>query len=427
MSEVEDLLTEYNVNAENSRIIDFYHTDNIWKSLRIERDENKHSAFLAWLLKKDYANQNSPIHKLLNLLVRKSRTDIQFPGDLKRMILTRNLRIKRLEITPEKLINQLSVIRFSDRLDLFVECDIYDIEHKSERRLEIIFENKVDSPEGKNKLNYKSIDNLTAEEQEYAEYKQTKRYYYACSKDNNLRKEDSFDSVMMTQQLFVFLTSKEQEPEDKEHFITITYQDLVDFVFQPYLNGGLIDEYSAQAVREYLQVLSNPFNKRMTTMATTQEEKELLIDFYTRNEALFKKALEVMRDNADTEEEENSYKKILVQINKKPRRFFRINNRAEKFRMYEVVAEFIKHELDAGKTLQEVETFIKNATREQSQTHVSTNRDVVKRGEKAFEFNHSGKTYYVTKEWGNSEKCNFKNLMGVINKSSTSFRIEEII
>ena len=44
-----ELLTEYNIDPKNTAIKQYYDADNLWKTLHIERDENKHSAFLAWL------------------------------------------------------------------------------------------------------------------------------------------------------------------------------------------------------------------------------------------------------------------------------------------------------------------------------------------------------------------------------------------
>jgi hypothetical protein len=53
MTDIEDLITKYNVDSRNNRLRDFYETDNLWRTLKIERDENRHSSFIAWLLNKD--------------------------------------------------------------------------------------------------------------------------------------------------------------------------------------------------------------------------------------------------------------------------------------------------------------------------------------------------------------------------------------
>ena len=91
MTEIEQLLTEYNINPKNTALIDYYHQDNIWKTLRIERDENRHSAFLKWLLEKDRDDANAPLMKFLNLLVRNANTQFNEVGytALKRAILSK--------------------------------------------------------------------------------------------------------------------------------------------------------------------------------------------------------------------------------------------------------------------------------------------------------------------------------------------------
>lgn len=63
MTEIEKLVIDYNIDSKNSRIIEYYEADSIWKTLRIERDENRHSAFIAWMLKKDFNSIHSPLYK----------------------------------------------------------------------------------------------------------------------------------------------------------------------------------------------------------------------------------------------------------------------------------------------------------------------------------------------------------------------------
>ena len=114
-------------------------------------------------------------------------------------------------------------------------------------------------------------------------------------------------------------------------------------------------------------------------------------------------------------------------ITSRPRRFFQLN-RAGRYKMYEIVAEFVKYRLGKKATINSIEQEIRDYTNEKSQTHVSQNRDEVKRGEKSSEFEFEGNKYYVTKEWGNSGSgTNFKRLMKGINDQYTDFIITEII
>jgi len=57
MTDIEYILTLYNVDSRNSRLRDYYEADNLWRTLRIERNENRHSSFLAWLLSKDVMSE----------------------------------------------------------------------------------------------------------------------------------------------------------------------------------------------------------------------------------------------------------------------------------------------------------------------------------------------------------------------------------
>ena len=421
MTEIEDLITRYNVDSQNSRLRDYYEADNLWRTLRIERDENRHSAFLAWLLGKDAVQDNSPLYKFLNLIIRLKEEDSFEYKELKKAILLNRLKLKSVQFSVEKVISALSVIRFNDRIDIYADCEISGLANYS--KLEIIIENKINATEGNSKVTGK-FDNCTKEEETYKGKNQTERYYYACSKEHHLRKTP-FNSGQ-TLQLFVFLTPKNQDPVDK-HFVKLTYQDLVDFILEPYLNRDDIDAHTLMAVKEYLRILGNPINN-MTIMATTSEEKELLIDFYKRNEDLFKRALEVMRDNAESVDEENSYKAMLDSMKKsKVRRFFKINEGEKEYKMYEVVAEFVKYlRRDKGMSFEEAEEVIKKYSQEGT-GHVSVNRNEVKRSEKSFETDFEGEPFYVTKEWGlGSTGRNFDGLQKGIKQDYPDFVIKEI-
>lgn len=188
-----ELLTEYNIDPQNTAIKQYYDADNLWKTLHIERDENKHSAFLAWLFGHDVNSENSPLIKLLNLLVLRS-TEEQMDSRLKMAILKSKLRVKTAIITTEMIVSRLSTLISNDRLDIYSKCDVDGVEGFSQ--LEIIIENKVGASEGdaKNKNGVEWGKGLS----------QTQRYYHACHEN---RKDDS------TVQLFVFLTGKEQNPK----------------------------------------------------------------------------------------------------------------------------------------------------------------------------------------------------------------------
>ena len=428
MTEIEDLLTQFNINPQNRKLRDYYEADNLWRTLKIERDENSHSAFIAWLLGTETTKENSPLLNLLNLVVRRNENNVtkEEYAELKKSILLGTIKFRSVKITPEQVISKISKIRYNDRLDIFVNCNIEGV--GCYEKLEIIIENKINSNEGKNKL--KEIENPSDAEKKYIEKEQTKRYYYACSKEHNLRK-DNFNNDN-TLQLFIFLTPQDEKPSDN-HFIKITYQDIVDYIIEPHLGRVDLDEHTIMVLKEYLRILGNPNNYQIT-MATTEEEKELLIEFYMRNEDLFKRALEVRRDNADSPEEADGYTAMLESMNNTRtarRRAFSINGEGS-YKMYEVVAEFVKHLREKGISYDDIEKLIKNYTHEDNRCHISQDQTKVYRylykdKPHYYEAKHNEETFYVTKEWGLvSEKGNFGSFLPSVNEKYQEFQIKEL-
>lgn len=412
-----ELLTEYNIDPKNTAIKQYYDADNLWKTLHIERDENKHSAFLAWLFGHDVNSENSPLIKLLNLLVMRSTED-QMDSRLKMSVLKAKLKIKSATITNEVTISRLSTLASNDRLDIYTKCFVDGVEGFSQ--LEIIIENKVDSSEGDAK-------NEKREDWEKG-LSQTQRYYRACHEN---RKDDS------TAQLFVFLTGKEQKPKD-DHFITISYQDLVDYILEPYLKNSSIDSHIEMVVKEYLRILGNPYNNKNTILATTMEEKELLKDFYLRNEKLFRRAIDVMIETSEDDEERTDFEELRNVINKTSRnhRVYTINGKG-KYSMYQVIEKFAIYQMEQGKTIEDVDDLCwKYVGKGKKKVMLSDDKTKVyryqyERDGKTYlhyhEFSFNGKVFYSMKEWGGDENGNFPKLMNGINKDYPGFQIEEVI
>lgn len=399
-----ELLTEYNIDPQNTAIKQYYDADNLWKTLHIERDENKHSAFLAWLFGHDVNSENSPLIKLLNLLVLRS-TEEQMDSRLKMAILKSKLRVKTAIITTEMIVSRLSMLNSNDRLDIYSKCDVDGVEGFSQ--LEIIIENKVGASEGdaKNKNGVERGKGLS----------QTQRYYHACHEN---RKDDS------TVQLFVFLTGKEQKPQDG-HFITISYQDLVDYILEPYLKNSNIDNHTEMAIKEYLRILGNPYYK--TILATTMEEKELLKDFYDRNKDLFMRAIDVMIATTTDEDEKADLEDLQRTIKKTSRRHYTINGQGD-YSMYQVIEEFAIYIMKTNKTIDDVDKLVKSYIGSRKE-FLSKDKDKVKRikngKEEYYTFSYDGVDYFGTKEWSGDNDGNFQKLTKGINKNFPDFQIVE--
>lgn len=415
------MLTEYNTNPANKAIQRYYEADNIWKTLHIERDEKKHSAFLAWLFRQNVSNDCSPLKLLLNVLVRVDEN--QMDRNLKMAIIMNRLVIKSADIENETIVSKISKLKSNDRLDIYIKCDIDGVDGFS--KLEIIIENKIDAQEGDAKDKRKKTGCEVWEKGKC----QTERYYYACHE--NRQDESSL-------QLFVFLTGLDQEPVDKR-FIKITYQNLVDYILQPYLEFDTVDEHTSLQIREYLCILGSPYNEQKSILATTMEEKELLNDFLTRNEALIIKAITVVRNTTTDPDKIDRCDDMLSS-------FKRFNGHSRQYTingdgvymMYQVMEEFAKYKLgqDAGVT--DIETEIKKYVgKDTKKTYFSDEKDKVyrwtyktKEGKVRMhyhEFDYGGKYYYFTKEWyGDKETDNFVKVMKGINEKYKDFQIEEI-
>lgn len=290
LREIRKRVIKYNLDPKNTAVWEYYDKDNIWKTLKIERNENRHSAFLAWFLGLDYKSANAPIYRLLALLA-SNDSNSNIDNSLVNAIAYQTLKIKKATPESEKVISTFTKIRYPDRIDIFITCEIEGCGKFN--KIEIIVENKVESSEGgaKTKREKTKVSNLSQEEEEYCNLTQTERYFYACHSCRN----DDFDSKN-TLQIFVFLTPKDEKPTcDK--FIKISYQDLVDHIFDPFVISKGVNDYAKNAVAEYMRVLCNPNHKSI--LATMKEEKELLEDFYDRNIDLFKRAIQIKKIIAD--------------------------------------------------------------------------------------------------------------------------------
>ncbi len=432
MEEVSDIITQlldFNGNPENDRVRSYYESPNTWKMLGIETKELYHSQFLAWLFDIELGGEKVFLKQFVNLLVRKGSNSIEGNKDLLALrdaVITGSLSIVSCSIKTERLISTLSKIRSSDRLDIYVKAEIEGVDKYT--TLELIIENKVGSEEGKPREDSsKNIKESTEEELVYGDKSQTERYYYACSKQNGLRIETVERKGMLdsTIQAFVYLSVSDHAKDP--NFINVSYQDLVDYVIEPLKGREDLDAFTQQSIRDYLKNLCNPLNT--IKMAITKTEKDLLKQFYERNETLFLAALEVMsKDDGNSEEQQKALDAVreIAKQNKASRRFFCINNASgQRLRMYEVVAEFIQFRLRSGVAIDLIENEIRECAKEPTQMHVSTNKSEVKRSEKSYEFECQGTKYYLTKEWGLVEDSgrNFDGFMKHVNATYPDFKI----
>ena len=255
-----------------------------------ERSETTYSSFLKWLFQENCMDKETcnPLALLLDVLVRRSEEQKGYVDTVlnnqkvKQAIVTRAINIKSVKIDTEKYVSHLTqqilnlllpnssykvkgellqddlkkiAAKSKDRIDLFVDCSI-DLEgvELNAKRIQIVIENKIDSVEGKGKRNEKAgvdaYDNAT----------QTKRYFLGTNMIAIDGKGKTLDvDAAEILQIYVYLTP--QEPSEgacDEHFIQISYQDIVDSILVPMLSSSSLSQRSRFYIDEFLNQLVFP-------------------------------------------------------------------------------------------------------------------------------------------------------------------------
>ena len=280
-----------------------------------ERSETTYSAFLKWLLQENCMDKDTcnPISLLLDVLVRRSEeqkdhiSSILSDECIKSNIVTRNLTVQLVNAEAEKSVNSLAqeIIRSDrtgvispldlskiaakskDRIDLFVECEI---ESKDERitakRMQIIIENKIDSIEGGVKQDKKTgvakYDNAS----------QTVRYYLG-TKFSTLTLAGGGQAIDGKEvlQIYVYLTPQvtKQNACRDNHFIHISYQDIVDGILIPMLASASLSVRSRFFIEEFLNQLVFPSLEGTTihpSIAIGKENSEELTSMWKKYQPL---------------------------------------------------------------------------------------------------------------------------------------------
>ena len=437
MSDIMDKLTAYQLDPENEAVQAYFEKDNIWTILDVQRYEPSHSAFLVWFFSQKF-KQYVQIRNLLLLLIKKAEPKILEKGwnntsDMELFasaIITGSFTINSVSIMPEYVVKKLSKIKSVDRIDIFIRCSLtlYDKKGKEEEKsLEIFIENKVDSAEGDEK-----VDNNKQLQEEYRNKKQTERYFYACSKVDEQRELQN-----PNYQLFVFLTPDRKQCKSTE-YVLITYQDLVDYVFENILKRTDIQQDVIDLIDSYLRNLGNPYNKNnKDIIAMAIKEQNLLVSFYERNKELFAATIEAMimeAENKNDPEVAQYFQNIKDSLSKSRYKYYSIEikgkSRDGRYRMYQIIEEYIKYKLKQNVPIEEVLRNIQDGISKRAKPNnlfVSMNADKVKKGSSKTAKPHKGefgdKTFYITKELSDTdEKSNFDKFRKFVDKYDSDFK-----
>ena len=255
--QIVDLYNNQNYQALSA----FYNRTTVLNVFGIERSENRHSAFLRWLIdsRSNHGLGYEPIKKLLRLYALVMPLDENVP--LQNLLLVGDYDISFSDYpTTEKSIDK-SVTK-KGRFDLWARMELTDREN-NRLRAALVVENKIYSKEGAD---------------------QTIDYHNYLS--GHLAEEEF--------PIEIFLTPTGANKPDCQSFKHITYQQLLQTVLEPLLDM-VVETSSKTIISDYIRNLGKPATgedgKDFTVLATSEKEIVRLKDLYKMFESLFWPAL----------------------------------------------------------------------------------------------------------------------------------------
>lgn len=249
-------------------------TQSIMEILGVNREENRHSNFLAWLFdsSKDHQLGALPADKLIKLLASITPDE----GDLLPFLINAN------EIIASKTKREVTLER-NGRLDILIEMETKEMMSNDKKNIRVVFENKVAASETEKEGNGQTLL--------YHDY-----YTSGVGDDG-------------TKTIYVYnRCDTNKEPQCKA-FICITYQDIVDFIIEPLLQLPHLNERTKFILEDYILALEKPSeiikNTDKIIMAMGNTSKELLKAFWANNIELIKAAASAVVDSSNSDSAES--------------------------------------------------------------------------------------------------------------------------
>jgi len=263
-------ILDFYKRPEFQKLSAYYMQSTVFNILGVQRSENRHSAFLAWLLNPSASHslKEMPLRKFLALTATKADDEWKcYFDEVRQHLLSGNYLLKVDCIKTEQSIVGLANEKLSDldgivektdkgqfkkdgqnRFDIWMLVHITFTDEKDCERnwtLPIVVENKIYSSEG------------NADDKEKA---QTVRYHRAMGVLQKIVCNDNY-----RQPLLVYLTpSDAKKGPTAPSFIHLTYQDLLDHVIQPCSILNSIQGPGTEAsvlIDGYIRNLSCPSNR----------------------------------------------------------------------------------------------------------------------------------------------------------------------
>ena len=306
MENIIDKIVSFNNDENLLKLREKYSEASFFEIIAKERSETTFSAFLKWFFQGDFvkSKHSSPVMLLLDLLAQKSQGDNSKMEDIFRTdLITRKLSLDKILVKAEKVVKELAgeivenaelspakmlqiATNCQDRIDIYIECICHN--NGNEQKIQIIIENKIDSYQGKEKDTKKQLPN------EYKEANQTKRYFLGT----HIKERDNH-----VQQIYVYLAPDRHVKEDDidEHFIEITYQDILDKIIVPILSSTTLSTRTRFFLEEFKNELTFPNSDGDTicsAIATDNNTKEWCAQIFTEYKELIISA--IIASSSDT-------------------------------------------------------------------------------------------------------------------------------
>lgn len=256
----------------------YYSKTTIFNILKIERNENRHSAFLAWLLDANGSHglKEEPLRKFLRALAVSETRSID--KTLANSFVSGNYSFEKLVVETEKSVETEK----KGRIDVFVSFDMETANKETANKgnannkthVYIIIENKVYSKEHD---------------------EQTKIYLDWASRE--LRKRGKKTAI-----IGVFLSPEKQSECSAVEFVKFTYEDLLEKVIEPLLCMEMTDK-NRWILNDYILNLGQPaksWNDKKEDNSEKEDDRILAVslakrkDFsrlYRKHRVLFDKIL----------------------------------------------------------------------------------------------------------------------------------------
>ena len=256
-------------SIEFQELNSYYNEKTLFSALNVERNENRHSAFIAWWLnpKSEHGLGDLPLKLFLRLVATKRLGESTFgidgfDGAFYSRVLAGNYNIALLEdIEVEKNVGKICNNNSKDRIDIWTVLELSYEEDDDVIRIiiPVVIENKIYSGEGK---------------------KQTQRYFNAAS---SYPKTEGVEQMPMG----VLLTVGSKDPSCSQ-FSNITYQELLTYVIEPLVSSVAPD--SVQFVESFIRNLGRPAltdDKYYGVLAVSRKEKSMLQKVVENNREIF--------------------------------------------------------------------------------------------------------------------------------------------